>query len=148
VARRRSHAIPKPFVLVTMILACQLVLCTLAADAFARYTLFGHNVAFALVLAPADDPDVLIVENYRTLTRLALIDTIPRSHCLMWRRLRHLLLRQTFKTVPRELDDAARSKAPRPCRCCSRSTCRWRGRLRRPYGLVSVSYHWNNASGR
>ena len=66
------------FVLVTMILACQLVLCTLAAYAFARYEFAGRNVAFALVLAQLMImPDVLIVENYRTMGRIGLIDTIP-----------------------------------------------------------------------
>src|SRR6185369_1249846 len=39
------------FVLVTLTLGCQLVLCTLAAYAFARYDFVGSNVAFALVLA-------------------------------------------------------------------------------------------------
>src|SRR4029453_7895209 len=39
------------FALVTLILGCQLVLCTLAAYAFARYDFTGANVAFALVLA-------------------------------------------------------------------------------------------------
>ena len=38
------------FILVTLILGCQLVLCTLAAYAFARYDFIGSNVAFALVL--------------------------------------------------------------------------------------------------
>ena len=122
------------FVLVTMILGCQLVLCTLAAYAFARYTFFGHNVAFALVLAQLMImPDVLIVENYRTLTRLALIDTIPAIALpYVASAFGIFLLRQTFKTVPKELDDAGGSRAPAPCRCCSRSTCRWRGRSMSP----------------
>jgi sn-glycerol 3-phosphate transport system permease protein len=66
------------FILVTMILACQLVLGTLAAYAFARFDFWGRDVAFALVLAQLMVmPDVLIVENYRTMTRLGLVDTIP-----------------------------------------------------------------------
>ena len=66
------------FILVTMILGAQLVLCTLAAYAFARYEFVGSSVAFALVLAQLMImPDVLIVENYRTMARLNLIDTIP-----------------------------------------------------------------------
>ena len=56
------------FMLVTLILGCQLVLCTLAAYAFARYEFRGSNVAFALVLVQLMImPDVLIVENYRTM---------------------------------------------------------------------------------
>src|SRR5204862_122524 len=54
------------------------------------------------------------------------------------------LLRQTFKTVPRELDEAARVEG------CSPLQTLWRVYvpLARPtylaYALVSVSYHWNN----
>ncbi|HWP16287.1 MAG TPA: carbohydrate ABC transporter permease, partial [Xanthobacteraceae bacterium] len=66
------------FILVTLTLGCQLVLCTLAAYAFARYDFVGANVAFALVLAQLMImPDVLIVENYRTMSLLGIIDTIP-----------------------------------------------------------------------
>src|SRR4029077_9624624 len=57
------------FVLVTLTLGCQFVLCTLAAYAFARYEFVGSNVAFALVLAQLMImPAVLIVENYRTMS--------------------------------------------------------------------------------
>ena len=58
-------------ILVTMVLAAQLVLVTLAAYAFARFEFPGRNVAFALVLVQLMImPDVLIVENYRTMTAL------------------------------------------------------------------------------
>ena len=51
--------------LVTMILAVQLVLSTLAAYAFARYTFPGRGIAFALVLVQLMVmPDILLVENY------------------------------------------------------------------------------------
>src|SRR5262249_41905012 len=66
------------FLLVTLVLACQLVLCTLAAYAFARFTFPGREVAFALVLLQLMImPDVLIVENYRTMGRIGLLDSIP-----------------------------------------------------------------------
>ena len=65
------------FILVTTILSAQLVLCTLAAYAFARYRFFGSNIAFALVLVQLMiTPEILIVENYGTLARFELIDTI------------------------------------------------------------------------
>ena len=64
-------------VLVTMVLAAQLVLVTLAAYAFARFEFPGRNVMFALVLVQLMImPDVLIVENYRTMTFLGIKDTI------------------------------------------------------------------------
>src|SRR6185312_3720894 len=63
--------------LVTMVLAAQLVIVTLAAYAFARFDFPGRNVAFALVLVQLMVmPDVLIVENYRTMTQLGIKDTI------------------------------------------------------------------------
>jgi len=134
------------FVLVTMILGCQLVLCTLAAYAFARYTFFGHNVAFALVLAQLMImPDVLIVENYRVISALNLLDTIPAIALpYMASAFGIFLLRQTFKGVPNELVDAARVEG------ASSFGVLWRVFVPRgkttyiAFGLVSVSYHWNN----
>ena len=63
--------------LVTMILAAQLVLCTLAGFAFARFDFAGRDIAFALVLLQLMImPEVLIVENYSTMSRLAHQTTI------------------------------------------------------------------------
>ena len=63
--------------LVTMILACQLVLSTLAAYAFARFEFPFKRVLFALVLVQLMImPDVLLVENYKTMARLGLVDTL------------------------------------------------------------------------
>ena len=134
------------FVLVTLILSCQLVLCTLAAYAFARFEFAGREIAFALVLMQLMImPDVLIVENYRTMTRLGIVDSIPAIALpYVASAFGIFLLRQTFKTVPRELDDAARVEGAGPCRCCGGSTCRWRNPSTSPTALVSVSYHWNN----
>jgi sn-glycerol 3-phosphate transport system permease protein len=133
-------------VLVTMILAAQLVLCTLAGYAFARFEFSGHNIAFGLVLVQLMVmPEVLIVENYRIMARLGLVDTILGIGLpYMASAFGIFLLRQTFKTVPRELEDAARVEG------CSFLGVLWRVYvpLARPtylaYALVSVSYHWNN----
>lgn len=134
------------FVLVSLILACQLVLGTLAAYALARQDFWGRDVAFALILAQLMImPDALIVENYRTLAAVDLIDTIPAIALpYVASAFGIFLLRQTFKTVPKELDDAARVEGASPLQTL------WRVYvpLARPtyvaYGLVSVSYHWNN----
>jgi sn-glycerol 3-phosphate transport system permease protein len=132
--------------LVTMVLAAQLVLVTLAAYAFARFEFPGRNVLFALVLAQLMImPDVLIVENYRTMTVLGLKDTILAIGLpYMASAFGIFLLRQTFKTVPRELDEAAKVEG------CTPLQTLWKVYvpLARPtylaYALVSVSYHWNN----
>jgi len=61
----------------TMVLAAQLVICVLAAYAFARFAFLGRNLLFALVLVQLMIvPDVLLVENYRTLSGLGILDTI------------------------------------------------------------------------
>ena len=132
--------------LVTMILAAQLVIGTLAAYAFARYAFFGREVVFMLVLVQLMImPDVLIVENYRTMSALGILDSIPAIGLpYMASAFGIFLLRQTFKTIPRELDEAARVEGAGPLEVL------WKVYvpLARPvyvaYGLVSVSYHWNN----
>ena len=132
--------------LVVMILAAQLVLCTLAAYAFARYTFRGRNVAFALVLVQLMImPDVLLVENYLIMAQLGLVDTILGIGLPYFASAFGIfLLRQTVLGVPKELDEAARVEGAGPLQTL------WRVYvpLARPtyiaFGLVSVSYHWNN----
>ena len=132
--------------LVAMVLAAQLVLVTLAAYAFARFEFPGRNVLFALVLVQLMImPDALIVENYRTMAALGIKDTILAIGLpYMASAFGIFLLRQTFKTVPRELDEAARVEG------CGPLAVLWKVYvpLARPvylaYALVSVSYHWNN----
>src|SRR5205085_5026605 len=104
------------FALVTLILACQFLLCTLAAYAFARYRFAGREVVFALVLAQLMImPDVLIVENYRTMSRLGILDSIPAIALpYVASAFGIFLMRQTFKTLPRELDHAARAEGAGP----------------------------------
>jgi sn-glycerol 3-phosphate transport system permease protein len=134
------------FVLVTMILACQLVLGTLAAYAFARYEFWGRDVAFALVLAQLMImPDVLIVENYRTMGKLGILDSIPAIGLpYIASAFGIFLLRQTFKTVPKELDDAARVEGAGALQTLLRVYVPLARPIYVAYGLVSVSFHWNN----
>jgi sn-glycerol 3-phosphate transport system permease protein len=134
------------FILVTTILLAQLLICTLAAYAFARYRFFGSNIAFALVLVQLMiTPEILIVENYGTLARFELIDTILGIGLpYMASAFGIFLLRQAFKSTPRELEEAARLEG------CGVFGVLWRVYvpLARPtyiaYGLVSISHHWNN----
>jgi sn-glycerol 3-phosphate transport system permease protein len=134
------------FLLVTGILVGQFIVCTLAGFAFARFPIPGREVLFVLVLLQLFVfPEVLIVENYRVASSLGLIDTITGMGLpYVASAFGIFLLRQTFKTVPRELEEAARIEG-----------CGWLGvlwkvyvPLARPmylaYGLVSVSHHWNN----
>lgn len=132
--------------LVTFTVGIQVVLGTLAAFAFARLRFPGRDVLFALLLLQLMiSPSILLVWNYREISWLHLANTIPAmgipylgsAFCIF-------LLRQNFRTIPSELDDAARLEG-----------CSLLGRLWKVYVplsrgtyiafiLVSVSYHWND----
>jgi sn-glycerol 3-phosphate transport system permease protein len=132
--------------LVTLILASQLVLSTLAAYAFARYEFVGKNLLFALVLVQLMVmPDILLVANYKTMAQLGLVDTLLAIGLPYFASAFAIfLLRQTFMGIPKELDDAARVEG------ASAMQILWRiyVPLARPvytaFALVSVSFHWNN----
>ena len=65
------------FLLVTLILVAQFLLCTPAAYAFARMRFPGRDALFAVVLLQLMvTPDVLLVANYGTIARLGLVDSI------------------------------------------------------------------------
>jgi len=90
-------------------------------------------------------PDVLLVENYLIMAQLGLVDTILGIGLPYFASAFGIfLLRQTFKSLPKELDDAARVEG------AGVLVTLWRVYvpLARPtyiaFGLVSVSYHWNN----
>jgi sn-glycerol 3-phosphate transport system permease protein len=132
--------------LVTVILAAQLVLCTLAAYAFARFTFVGRDVVFLLVLVQLMImPDVLIVQNYRTMSALGILDTVFAIGLpYMASAFGIFLLRQTFKTVPKELDEAARVEGAGPLETLWKVYVPLAKPVYIAYALVSVSYHWNN----
>ncbi len=133
-------------ILVTVILVAQFVLCTPAAFAFARLEFWGRDTVFAILLLQLMvAPDVLLVANYRTMAQLGLVDTIIGIALpYLGSAFGIFLLRQTFRQVPQELDDAARLEGS------SLLGRLWRVYvpLARPtylaYGLVLVSFHWNN----
>lgn len=132
--------------LVTLILGVQLVLCTLAAYAFARYRFRGRDLVFSLVLVQLMImPDVLLVENYRTLSRIGLIDTLLGIGLPYFASAFAIfLLRQTFLGVPRELDEAARVEGAGPLQTLWRVYVPLARPVYLAFALVSVSYHWNN----
>ena len=132
--------------LVTFTLIGQFVLCTLAGYAFARFDFVGREFLFVAVLLQLFIlPEVLIVENYAMVARLGLFDTIAGMGLpYIASAFGIFLLRQAFKSVPIELEEAARIEG-----------CSWLGVLWRvyvpaakptylAYALVSVATHWNN----
>ncbi|WP_425436268.1 carbohydrate ABC transporter permease [Paenibacillus rigui] len=133
-------------IIVVCVFGVQMITATMAAFAFARVSFFGKNVVFLLFLVQIMVPaDVLIFPNYTVLKELSLLDTklgimLPYFASAFG----IFLLRQMFKTIPPELDEAATMEG------YSRWQILWKVYfpLARPsyiaFGLVSVSYHWNN----
>lgn len=134
------------FVLVTGITAAQFLLCSLAAYGFARFAFPGRDLMFTLVLLQLlVMPDLLIVENYRIIRNLGAIDTLQAIALpYIASGFGVFLIRQAFMTVPRELDDAARIEGAGPLAILWRVYVPLAKPTYLAYGLVSVSYHWNN----
>lgn len=132
--------------LVAMVLAVQVVLGTLAAFAFARYEFKGRGVAFALVLVQLMImPDILVVENYKTMARLGLVDTLVAIGLPYFASAFAIfLLRQTFLGIPKELDEAARVEGASAMQTLWRIYVPLAKPVYTAFALVSISFHWNN----
>jgi len=96
-------------VTVTVVIG-NLILCSLAGYAFARIRFFGRDVAFILILATLMVPfQVIIIPEFLIVRYLGMIDTLG---ALILPNLAGafgiFLLRQFFRTLPIELEEAAR----------------------------------------
>ncbi|QRE74468.1 carbohydrate ABC transporter permease [Methylobacterium aquaticum] len=127
------------------ILAVQLVTASLAGYVFARLEFPGRGILFALFLVQLMlVPVVLLVPNLKTIAALGLYDTLPgvmAPYCAT--AFGTFLMRQSFREVPRELEDAAMIDG-----------AGWWARIRLIYlpltkpalvafSIVSVTSHWN-----
>ena len=132
--------------LVALILGVQLVLCTLAAYAFARYEFAGKNIMFSLMLVQLMVmPEILIVRNYQTLSQLGLVDTLFGIGLPYFASAFAIfLLRQTFKTIPKELVEAAQMEGASALQILRHVYIPLAKPVYLAFSLVSVSYHWNN----
>ncbi len=132
--------------LVGMILVAQLLLATLAAYAFARYRFAGRDLLFGLVLVQLMVmPDILVVENYKTMSRLGLVDSLWAIGLPYFASAFAIfLLRQTFLGIPKELDDAARIEGAGALQTLWRVYVPLARPVYTAFALVSVSFHWNN----
>lgn len=128
------------------ILFVQLITISLAGYAFARFQFRGQNLLFFLILLQLMVPSsALIVPNYATIRQLRLFDTLVAVMLPFFgSAFGTFLMRQTFKTIPRDLDDAARMDG-----------ANWLQTLwhiyippARPaliaFALSSISFHWND----
>ena len=128
------------------ILAVQLVTISLAGYAFARFRFRGQNVLFFLILLQLMVPSsALIVPNYSTIRQLKLFDTLLAVMLPFFgSAFGTFLLRQTFKTIPRDLDDASKMDGANWLQTL------WHVYIppARPaliaFALSSISFHWND----
>jgi sn-glycerol 3-phosphate transport system permease protein len=129
-----------------MTTSLQFVLCTLAAYAFACYEWKGRDLSFSLIMVQLMVmPDQLLVVNYQTMTALNLVDTIPAiSLPYIASAFGVFLLRQNFKQVPLALAEAARVEGAGPLTILLKVYVPLSKSVYLAYGLVSVSWHWNN----
>jgi len=124
----------------------QLCTMTLAAYAFGRLKFKGQDFLFILFLIQLMIPlQSLIVPNYLTIKALGLLDTkLAIAMPYFGTAFGTFLLRQTFKTVPRDLDDAARIDG------CGHLRFLWYVLvpLARPtliaFTIMSLVSHWND----
>jgi multiple sugar transport system permease protein len=98
------------FLVTTLVVIGNLVFCSLAGYAFARFKFFGHNVVFVLVLATLMIPfQVIMIPTFLIIRDLGMIDKLG---ALVLPNLAGafgvFLLRQFFRTLPIELEEAAR----------------------------------------
>ena len=133
-------------VVVTGILAVQLVTVTLAAYVFARRQFRGANILFLLFLVQMMIPiHATFLPNFLTLRSVDLLNTrVAMMLPFFASGYGTFLLRQAFKQVPRELEDAAIIDG------CGGLRFLWHVLipLARPtlvaFGLISLVSHWND----
>lgn len=133
------------FIFVFGLLAIQLVTISLAGFALARMDFRGKDQIFFLFLTQLMVPaSILILPNYQTLANLRWLDTFQGLMApYIASAFGTFLMRQAFKQVPKELEEAARSDG------ASWLQVLWHVFLpitRAPmlaFSIVSVTYHWN-----
>jgi sn-glycerol 3-phosphate transport system permease protein len=132
--------------LVTMIVVIQMVLATLAAYALVCYPLKGAGFIFSLILLQLMiSPDVLMISNYRTISVLGLRDTLLGIGLPYFSSAFAIfLLRQTFKTIPRVLHEAAVVEGASQIYILRRIYIPLAKPVYIAFALVSISFHWND----
>lgn len=133
-------------IIVVCTFSVQFICITMAAFALATIPFKGQKLVFAIIFMQIIIPnDVLILPNYLTIADFGLIDTkIGIMLPFFGSAFGTFLLRQHFKTIPLDLRDAAKLDG------CNTFQIIWKIYVPNAkaaylsFGLVSVSYHWNN----
>lgn len=132
--------------LVLMIVVCQLILATLAAYALVRFKLKGVGFIFSLILLQLMiSPDVLILKNYQTIGTFGLRDSLLGIALPYFASAFAIfLLRQTFKSIPLVLEEAAIIEGASRAYILRRIYIPLAKPVYVAFALVSISFHWND----
>lgn len=128
------------------VLAVQFLLITLAGYAFARMDFYGSRILFVIFLSQMMiAPEVLILPNYSLMTKMGLTDTrmgimLPFFTSAMGM----LIVRQTIKTIPYELEEAARVDGANLFQILWNVYVPLLKSAYLAFGMISVSFQWNN----
>jgi sn-glycerol 3-phosphate transport system permease protein len=127
------------------LLGVQLVTITLAAYAFARMTFPGRDLLFILLLVQLMiAPQSTLIQNYLTVSHLGLLDTrLAIMAPYLASAYGTFLLRQTFKGIPKELEEAAALDGCGGLRFLRYVAIPLALPAYLAFGLVSLTYHWN-----
>ena len=134
------------FILVAGTLAVQLLFITPAAYAFARMEFYGKNILFTLFLTQLMiTPDVLIFPTYQLMAQLRMTDTLVGVMLPFFASAMGIfLLRQNIKTIPYELEEAARVEGYSTLKIIRYIYVPLLRPAYAAFALISVSYHWND----
>jgi sn-glycerol 3-phosphate transport system permease protein len=127
------------------LLAVQLVTVTLAGYALARLRFRGREPLFHLILLQLFlPPVVLILPNFLTLRAIGLTDTlVGLALPYVASAYGTFLLRQGFRSVPRDFDEAAMLDGAGPLRTLWHVLVPMVRPHLAAFSVVSVIYHWN-----
>lgn len=134
-------------ILITLlVLAVQLVLVTFAGYAFARMDFYGSKFLFVIFLAQMMiAPEVLILPNYSLMVKLGLNDSrIGIALPFFASAMGTLIVRQTIKTIPYELEEAAQVEGASFMQIITKVYVPLLKPAFVAFGMISVSYQWNN----
>jgi sn-glycerol 3-phosphate transport system permease protein len=126
-------------------LVVQFFTITTAGYAFARMRFFGRDVLLVVMLLQLMiPPGVLLVQNFATIRDLGLFDTHVAMMIPYWgSAFGVLLLRQAFRGIPLELDEAARMDGASVFQLLRHIYVPLSVPTYIAFAVVSVSSHWN-----
>lgn len=134
-------------ILITVgILLVQFVLITFAGYAFARIDFYGKNVLFVLFLSQLMiAPEVLILPNYSWMVEHGLNNSLLGIMLpFMASSMGTIIVRQTVKTIPYELEEAAKVDGAGFFRILLKVYVPLLKPAYLSFGMISAAFQWNN----